>query len=56
MISQLLDKLGFRGSHELANYAVNLARKIVAFALIAHIQVSTGWQTQQSSMPSKNSS
>ena len=39
-ISQLLDKLGFRGSHELANYTGNLARKIVAFALIAHIQVS----------------
>jgi len=38
-ISQLLDKLGFRGSHELANYTGNLARKIVAFALIAHIQV-----------------
>jgi len=40
-VSQLLDKLGFRGSHELANYTGNLARKIVAFALIAHIQVST---------------
>jgi len=39
--SQLLDELGFRGSHELANYTGNLARKIVAFALIAHIQVST---------------
>jgi len=38
-ISQLLDKLGFRGSHELADYTGKLARKIVAFALIAHIQV-----------------
>jgi len=40
-ISQLLDKLGFRGSYELANYTGNLARKIVAFALVAHIQVPT---------------
>jgi hypothetical protein len=40
-ISQLLDKLGFRGSHELADYTGNLARKIVAFTLIAHIQVPT---------------
>jgi len=40
-ISQLLDKLGFRGSHELADYTGNLARKIVAFALVAHIQVPT---------------
>jgi hypothetical protein len=40
-ISQLLDKLGFRGNHELADYTGNLARKIVAFALIAHIQVPT---------------
>jgi hypothetical protein len=40
-ISQLLDKLGFRGSHELADYTGKLARKIVAFALIAHIQVPT---------------
>jgi len=40
-ISQLLDKLGFRGNHELADYTGNLARKIVAFTLIAHIQVPT---------------
>jgi len=39
-VSQLLDKLGFRGSHELADYTGKLARKIVAFALVAHIQVS----------------
>jgi len=40
-VSQLLDKLGFRGSHELADYTGKLARKIVAFALVAHVQVPT---------------
>ncbi|MBS7621009.1 hypothetical protein KEJ32_02690 [Candidatus Bathyarchaeota archaeon] len=34
-ISQLLDRLRLRGNHEIAAYTGNLARKIVAFALIA---------------------
>lgn len=42
-ISNLLDKLGFRGNHEIAAYAGNLARRIVAFAFAAHIQVPTAW-------------
>ncbi|MEM3579612.1 MAG: hypothetical protein QXL54_05275 [Candidatus Bathyarchaeia archaeon] len=42
-ISQLLDKLGFRGNHEIAAYTGNLARKIVAFALAARLKVPTGW-------------
>ena len=42
-ISHLLDKLGFRGNHEIAAYSGNLARKIVAFALAARVKVPTGW-------------
>ncbi|MEM3703948.1 MAG: zinc ribbon domain-containing protein [Candidatus Bathyarchaeia archaeon] len=40
-VSHLLDKLGFRENYEVASYAGNLARKVVAFAVIAHIQVRT---------------
>ncbi|MEM3695085.1 MAG: TFIIB-type zinc ribbon-containing protein [Candidatus Bathyarchaeia archaeon] len=42
-ISQLLDKLGFRGNHEVAAYTGNLARKIVAFAIAARIKVPSTW-------------
>ncbi|MEM3666967.1 MAG: hypothetical protein QW222_07810 [Candidatus Bathyarchaeia archaeon] len=42
-ISQIIDKLGFRGNYEIAAYTGNLARKIVAFALTAHVKVPTGW-------------
>lgn len=40
-ISLLLDKLGHRENHEMADYVGNLARKIVAFALTANINVPT---------------
>jgi len=42
-ISQLLDKLGYRGNYEMAAYTGNLARKIVAFALAARLKVPTRW-------------
>ncbi|MEM3698063.1 MAG: hypothetical protein QXQ94_11330, partial [Candidatus Bathyarchaeia archaeon] len=42
-ISQILDKLGFRGNYEVAAYTGNLARKIVAFALVARLKVPTRW-------------
>lgn len=34
-----MDRLGFRWNYEIAAYAGNLARKVVSFAVIAHIQV-----------------
>jgi len=42
-ISQLLDKLGFRGNHEIAAYTGNLARKIVTFAIAARVKVPLTW-------------
>lgn len=42
-ISQILDKLGFRGNHEIAAYTGNLARKIVAFALAARLSIPSTW-------------
>jgi len=42
-ISQILDKLGFRGNYEIAAYAGNLARKIVAFALAARLSIPSTW-------------
>ena len=42
-ISQLLDKLGFRGNHEIAAYTRNLARKIVTFAIAARVKVPLTW-------------
>jgi len=42
-VSQILDKLGFRGNHEIAAYTGNLARKVVAFAIAARIQVPSAW-------------
>jgi len=38
-ISLILDMAGLRENHQIADYAGKLARKIVAFALIAHIPV-----------------
>ncbi|MEM2912477.1 MAG: hypothetical protein QW146_08240, partial [Candidatus Bathyarchaeia archaeon] len=38
-ILRVLDRLGFRWNYEIAAYAGNLARKVVSFAVIAHIQV-----------------
>ncbi|MDW8022958.1 MAG: TFIIB-type zinc ribbon-containing protein [Nitrososphaerota archaeon] len=40
-VSLLLDKFGMRGNHEIADYMGNLARKIVAFCLIAQLRIST---------------
>ena len=42
-ISQLLDKLGFRGNYEIAAYTGNLARKVVAFALAARLSIPSTW-------------
>jgi len=42
-VSQVLDRLGFRGNHEIASYTGNLARKVVAFALVARLKVPTRW-------------
>jgi len=42
-ISQILDKLGFRGNYEIAAYTGNLARKVVAFALAARLSIPSTW-------------
>lgn len=42
-ISQLLDGLGFRGNHEIADYAGKLGRRIVAFAIVARVKVPKRW-------------